>query len=61
MYKAAPNGVMFDTPDQIVRKSGDIKQRAVTLRTMPLANITGITREERAAIGAWVDQGARAP
>lgn len=61
VYRAAPNGVMFDTPDQIVRKAGDIKQRAVTLKTMPLANITGITREERAAIGAWVDQGARGP
>jgi uncharacterized membrane protein len=59
VYRAAPNGVMFDTPDQIVRKAGDIKQRAVILRTMPLANITGITREERAALGAWVDQGAR--
>ncbi len=61
VYRAAPNGVMFDTPDQILRKADDIKLRAVTLRNMPLANITGITLEERAALGAWVDQGARGP
>jgi uncharacterized membrane protein len=61
VYRAAPNGVMFDTPDQILRKADDIKQRAVTLRNMPLANLTGITPDERAALGAWVDQGARGP
>ena len=52
---------MFDGADQILRKAADIKQRAVVLRTMPLANLTGITREERAALGAWVDQGAQGP
>jgi uncharacterized membrane protein len=52
---------MFDTADQIVRKADDIKLRAVDQKTMPLANLTGITREERAALGAWVDQGARGP
>ena len=61
VYRSAPNGVMFDSADQILRKAADIKQRAVTLRTMPLANLTGITREERAALGAWVDQGASGP
>ncbi len=61
VYRSAPNGVMFDTPDQIVRKAEDIKLRAVVLRNMPLANITGITLEERAALGAWVDQGAKGP
>lgn len=61
VYRAAPNGVMFDTPDQILRKTADIHQRAVTLRNMPLANITGITPEERAALGAWVTQGAPGP
>lgn len=61
VYRAAPNGVMFDTPDQILRKAADIHQRAVTLRNMPLANITGITPEERAALGAWFTQGAPGP
>ncbi|MFO0619353.1 MAG: urate hydroxylase PuuD [Polyangiaceae bacterium] len=61
VYKSAPNGVMFDTPDQIMRRAADIKQRAVTMKNMPLANVTKITDEERAALGAWVDQGAKGP
>jgi len=61
VYRSPPNGVMFDTADQIVRKADDIKLRAVVQKTMPLANLTGITREERAALGAWVDQGAPGP
>ena len=61
VYRSAPNGVMFDSADQILRKAADIKQRAVTLRTMLLANFIGIIREERAALGAWVDQGASGP
>jgi len=31
----------------------------VSLRNMPLNNATNITDEERARIGAWIDQGAR--
>ncbi len=61
VYHSAPNGVMFDNPDEIIRKASDIKQRAVTLKNMPLANVTGITDEERATIGAWIDQGAKGP
>jgi uncharacterized membrane protein len=61
VYKSAPNGVTFDTPDQIVRKASDIKQRAVLLKNMPLANVTQITDAERATLGAWVDQGAKGP
>jgi uncharacterized membrane protein len=60
-YRSPPNGVMFDTPDQILGRAADIKQRAFTTKNMPLANITGITPEERAALGAWVDQGAPGP
>ncbi len=61
VYKSAPNGVMFDNPDQIVRRASDIKQRAVTLKNMPLANVTQITDQERATLGAWIDQGAKGP
>lgn len=61
VYRSPPNGLVFDTADQILRKADDIKLRAVTQKTMPLANLTGITPEERAALGAWVDQGAPGP
>ncbi len=61
VYKAPPNNVMFDTVEQIRGRAADIKQRAYSTKNMPLANITGITPDERAALGAWVDQGARGP
>jgi uncharacterized membrane protein len=49
---------MFDTADADPPRAADIKQRAYSSKNMPLANITGITPDERAALGAWVDQGA---
>jgi uncharacterized membrane protein len=59
-FGAAPGGVTFDTPDQIIRYAARIRERAVTTRTMPPGNKTGITEEERALLGRWIEQGARA-
>jgi uncharacterized membrane protein len=59
MQKIAPNGVMFDTPDQLQRHADRILIRAVQTKTMPQGNKTGITDEERLLIGAWVEQGAK--
>ena len=58
IFKVAPNGVMFDTPEKIKIMSSRIRERAVILKTMPLANKTGITEEERTLLGRWIDQGA---
>ena len=55
---AAPAGVMFDTPEQIAARAARIRERAVTTRTMPPANRTGITDAERVLLGRWVDEGA---
>ena len=57
----APNGVMLDTPEQIVALAARIRERAVVQRTMPLNNTTGITDTERAMLGRWVDAGAPRP
>jgi uncharacterized membrane protein len=57
-FTVAPVGVAFDTPEQIKSRAAQIKERAVTLKTMPLGNKTGITEEERALLGRWIDQGA---
>jgi len=57
-YGGAPVGVMFDTPEQIVARAARIRERAVVTRTMPPANKTKITDDERAVIGRWIDQGA---
>ena len=59
VQKVAPGGVMFDTPEQIQKMSARILIRAVQTKTMPQANKTGITEEERELIGLWIDQGAK--
>lgn len=51
-------GVALDTPAQIRTHAGRIKTRVVEQRTMPLGNTTGVTDEERAMLGRWVDAGA---
>jgi uncharacterized membrane protein len=58
-FAAAPKGVMFDTPELIQRQAAMIMAQAVTARAMPLGNITHITDEERAKLGAWVTAGAK--
>lgn len=58
-FGPAPAGVSFDAPENIKRFAERIKERAVTSRTMPVGNTTGITPEERDLLGRWVDQGAR--
>ena len=53
-----PAGVAFDTPAQIQALAARIRERAVVTRTMPPANKTRITEEERALLGRWIDAGA---
>jgi uncharacterized membrane protein len=60
-FTAAPNGVMFDTPEEILARAPSIYQRAVVARDMPLGNLTGISDQERAVLGAWFEQGAPGP
>lgn len=48
-----PGGVAFDTPEQIRALADRIRARAVETQTMPPANKTRITDEERALLGAW--------
>lgn len=58
VWKTAPNGVKFDTPAEIKGMVGGIRLRVVETATMPLANQTGMTDEERARVGLWIQQGA---
>lgn len=58
VYKVAPNGVMYDTPEDIAKKKELIMQRVVLTKTMPQNNKTNMTEEERNAIRCWIDQGA---
>lgn len=58
VYTAAPNGVKYDTPEDIVKKKDLIMQRVVITKTMPQNNKTNITPEERDLIRCWIEQGA---
>lgn len=58
VYKVAPNGVMYDTPEDILKKKDLIMQRVVVTKTMPQNNKTNITDEERQLIRCWIEQGA---
>jgi uncharacterized membrane protein len=59
-FPQAPNGVMFDTPDEIVARSQQIYDQAVVTRNMPFGNLTNMTTDERDVLAAWVQQGAPA-
>ncbi len=58
-WPAAPNGVMYDTPEQIADMADKIMTRAVRTRTMPQGNKTGMTDEERTILKRWILQGAK--
>ena len=58
VYTAAPNGVKYDTPQEIAAKKDLIMQRVVVTKTMPQNNKTNMTPEERDAIRCWIQQGA---
>lgn len=57
-YQSAPQGVMFDRPEQIANMAPRINSVVVVAKTMPLANQTGMSERERDIIAAWIAQGA---
>ena len=57
-FEQAPAGVMFDTPRDVRKYAAQINAQVVLTDTMPLGNMTEMTQEERAKLGAWVAQGA---
>jgi uncharacterized membrane protein len=58
-FPAAPNNVLFETPEQIKLMVPRIRERAVESRTMPFLNRTQITPLERAELGKWIADGSR--
>ena len=57
-FATAPAGIKFDTPELIHQNAARINQQAVVLKAMPIGNMTNITPEERAELGAWFAAGA---
>jgi len=58
-FAAAPEGVLLDTPEHIQANAARIEAQAVATRNMPLGNVTNMTNDERAQIGAWISEGAK--
>ena len=59
VWKVAPNGIKYDTAEQIYNLKDKIFQRAVVSKNMPFNNNqTGMTQEERDMINCWINQGA---
>lgn len=59
IWKVAPSGVEYDTPEQIYNLRDKIFQRAVVSKNMPFNNNqTQMTQEERDMINCWMNQGA---
>jgi uncharacterized membrane protein len=54
-FAVAPLGVMYDKLDEIVLQAPRIKAQAVDTRMMPPGNLTGMTDQERQALGEWID------
>jgi uncharacterized membrane protein len=57
-FSAPPNGIVLNSPDQVRAHRADVAKQ-LTLRTMPLGNVTGMTDAERARLLQWLVQGAR--
>jgi uncharacterized membrane protein len=60
-FPIAPRGVMLDTALEMKEYSERIKASVTLERTMPLANMSSMTEEERSLLGRWVEAGARTP
>ncbi|MGB5706621.1 MAG: urate hydroxylase PuuD [Arenicellales bacterium] len=59
-FSNPPNGVVFDTPKQVISLRSRILERSVTTQTMPPDNKTGMTPQERRQIRCWVnDKGVK--
>ena len=52
---------MLDTALQMKQYARRIEARVAVERTMPIANMSGMTDEERRVLGRWVETGAKVP
>ena len=52
---------MLDTALRMKQYARRIEARVAVERTMPLANMSGMTDEERWVLGRWVETGAKIP
>lgn len=58
-FDEAPGGVLLDRPELIQQYAPAIMEQVVMSDIMPLGNETGMTPEERALLGKWIEDGAK--
>ncbi|RYY90735.1 MAG: hypothetical protein EOO15_01465 [Chitinophagaceae bacterium] len=59
VFTAPPNGVVYETPDDIIKLKDKIYQRVVVSKNMPQGNKTNMTDEERRVIRCWIENGGK--
>ena len=55
-FTEPPKGAVLETLDDLKRHADLVMKQAVHTNTMPLGNDTGMTAEERRALGLWLAQ-----
>jgi uncharacterized membrane protein len=55
-FDAPPKEVVLNTIPELRRHAEQVLAQAVNSRTMPLGNETGMTDDERARLGAWLER-----
>ena len=58
-FAAAPSGIMLHTEALVRQNAAKIYEQSVTLKAMPIANLTNMTEAERAQVAAWFEAGAK--
>ena len=56
--EVAPKGVVYDSPNDIIKNLKLIQAQAIDSEIMPPNNLTGITNQEREKLRIWIEQGA---
>ncbi len=56
-FEDPPLGIVFDTPEDILRNINKIKAQVIDSDIMPPGNLTGMTETERNKIKLWINLG----
>ncbi|HUF88001.1 MAG TPA: urate hydroxylase PuuD [Thermohalobaculum sp.] len=56
-FDAPPGGVALETPAELRAHAQRVLAQTVLSDAMPLGNLTGMTEQERARLGAWIRAG----
>ena len=58
-FEDPPLGIIFDTPEDIIKNIDKIKAQVIDSDVMPPGNLTGMTENERKKISLWIKLGAK--